>query len=421
MGAVSPFADNALPVLHAQRRALPAAGLGALDLPRREELRHVMSRWFGVESPVQLAAPSATNLPAHLFVRTLGPLWKKAEDPDWSMWNSTVMLAQHPQCSEFPVQIKHHWGLLVLDSACNADGMFGWNASGPAQATSEATNAAMCVLLKEAGLAKRCGIYHNLELSLQWLESNRNVMDEEHVRKGWFLQYKNGSVFHHNIYPGWQWTIDWRNPDAFQYFVRSIVNATQLPGVDVTFSDDREGVPNEHPETQHEVGMSDKEVADLQFATQSGGQYLALALARANRTCWDCIGGTQGRTNQGGPPRNASQCASHMRSLCQPKMRSRGMFMEWDGASTTLAAFLITRPPIAFLGGRLADVQWDQRFALDVGEPADGAVCEETEEGVFSRRWTKGTVALDCRNFTAQLPFGPLADSGKARAQGLVV
>ena len=48
---------------------------------------------------------------------------------------------------------------------------------------------------------------------------------------------------------GKQRTIDWRKPQAAQYFVHSIVNATMQPGVDVTFTDDvREGVPCEHPE-----------------------------------------------------------------------------------------------------------------------------------------------------------------------------
>jgi hypothetical protein len=51
-----------------------------------------------------------------------------------------------------------------------------------------------------------------------------------------------------DVLEGRQWTIDWRNPLAAQYFVHSIVNATIQPGVDVTLTDDvREGVPCEHP------------------------------------------------------------------------------------------------------------------------------------------------------------------------------
>jgi hypothetical protein len=42
------------------------------------------------------------------------------------------------------------------------------------------------VRLKQAGEIKRCGIYHNMQLALEWLESNRAVMDEAHVKEGWF-------------------------------------------------------------------------------------------------------------------------------------------------------------------------------------------------------------------------------------------
>lgn len=254
----------------------------------------------------------------------------------------------------------------------------------------------------------RCGIYHNLELSLQWLESQRAVMDAAHVDLGWFLRFPgNGSVFHHDIPEGKQWTIDWRNPRAAEYFVWSIVNATMQPGVDITFTDDREGVPCEHPEVQPDLNMSNDELADLQFATQEAGQYLATVLATQNRSCWDCIGGTQGEHNLRGPPSDAAQCASYMRSLCVPSMQGRGMFMAWDtrAANQTLAAFLITRPPIAFLGGRLDDHDWNPLFALDVGEPLDQALCQETDSRVFSRRWTEGTVSLNCNTFEAQLPF----------------
>ena len=193
----------------------------------------------------------------------------------------------------------------------------------------------------------------------------------------------------------------------------SIVNATMQPGVDITFTDDREGVPCEHPEVQPDLNMSSDELAELQFATQEAGQYLATALAKQNRSCWDCIGGTQGEHNLRGPPSDTAQCARYMRSLCAPSMQGRGMFMAWDtsAANQTLAAFLITRPPIAFLGGRLDDRDWSPLFALDVGEPLEQAVCQEAGPGVFSRRWTRGTVSLDCNAFEAQLPFSSLERS----------
>ena len=120
----------------------------------------------------------------------------------------------------------------------------------------------------------------------------------------------------------------------------------------------------------------------------------------------------EGEHNQQPPPKSPSACAAAMRAYCKPEAQARGMFMRWDAAeaNTTLAAFLIARPPLAYLvsratisaiacqhprpvsrgqGGRLSDADWHPLFALDVGEPAGGAVCAEQPSGVFSRRYTK--------------------------------
>ena len=88
--------------------------------------------------------------------------------------------------------------------------------------------------------------------------------------------------------------------------------------------------------------------------------------------------------------------------------------MAWDPSAAavhnqTLAAFLVARPPVAFLGGRLHDADWSPLFALDVGVPL--GLCEEGPPGVFSRAWSKGTATLDCNTWTARLPF-PLLPAG---------
>ena len=62
--------------------------------------------------------------------------------------------------------------------------------------------------------------------ALQWLESNRAVMDDAHIKAGWFLAHPNGTVLntprtyaHNTTSPllG-QYYIDWRNADAAAYF-----------------------------------------------------------------------------------------------------------------------------------------------------------------------------------------------------------
>ena len=355
---------------------------------------------------------------------------------DWALVNSTAMMARTSNTPDRGFIPTHSWGLISLDNGVGAET---WAANGASRSTLEATSAANCRRLKQSGKVARCSIYHNLELALEWLESERRVMDGVHVAKGWFLRWPNNSVYEHSTTLGGlnlsQWYVDWRNPDATAYFISAIVNATLQPGVDCTFTDDREGVPDEHPELQQQLNMTEKDLATLQFATQSAGQYLATSLAAVGKTCWDCIGGTQGERNQQPPGcvdsaghgsgpcpgctggvlncsgARGAACTRDMREYCLPSMQGRGMFMSWspsavDDHNQTLAAFLISRPPLAYLGGRLRDADWSPLFALDVGRPL--SLCEEGPAGVFSRRWSKGIATLDCNSWQADIPFSAL-------------
>lgn len=76
----------------------------------------------------------------------------------------------------------------------------------------------------------------------------------------------------------------------------------------------------------------------------------------------------------------------------------------------TVAAFLITRPPYAYLGWgwESDDRNWNDLFWLQVGEPLNDNLCMETQEGIFSRIYTLGTVSLNCNTWTAILPFASL-------------
>ena len=143
---------------------------------------------------------------------------------DWALINSTAMMARNsnadnPDNGFVP---QHYWGLITLD---NGVGITAWAHDGVATHTHyERTAVLNCARLKDANLVKRCGIYHNVELALEWLESNRAVMDEDHVASGWFLQHHgNRSVFDHPVTMAVdgtrnitlrQYFIDWRNMDA---------------------------------------------------------------------------------------------------------------------------------------------------------------------------------------------------------------
>ena len=81
-------------------------------------------------------------------------------------------------------------------------------------------------------------------------------------------------------------------------------------------------------------------------------------------------------------------------------------------SNQTVAAFLISRPPYAYLGWgwESDDGQWNDIFYLQVGEPLAGGagLCTEGPAGVFTRAYSAGTASLDCNAWTASLPFPAL-------------
>jgi hypothetical protein len=136
--------------------------------------------------------------------------------------------------------------------------------------------------------------------------------------------------------------------------------------------------------------------------------------------------GGVGDQTGGGVPLQAGACVRFMRRLCDPLMQGQPMLMSGTANDTTgrrpselgpatnqsIAAFLITRPPVAFIGwgwesGFTYD-KWSDLFLLQPGTPQ--ALCEEgPAAGVFSRRWSAGTARLDCHTQKADLPFPSLA------------
>lgn len=238
---------------------------------------------------------------------------------DWSLRNSTIAMPEAGgagvNASGFWPAAGHRWGAVSLDWQV---GEGAWlNSSDRMASTCEATSAANCHRLKAAGVVSRCGIYHNVELALQWIESARAVMYDP-AKADWFLQYtdgrgnKNGTIYNEPRAEGDQFFIDYRNADAAAYFVASIVNATLAYDVDLTFTDDRDGIPVEHAYLPARLNLSDTEVAQAQFATQAAGQWLATSLAAVGKTCWDCLGGY----NLGVRPVQGATCAPTMRALC---------------------------------------------------------------------------------------------------------
>ena len=370
--------------------------------------------------------PPDRNSPSCMLNGRACPL-PKGWETDWSLINSTALMNVDPD----GFNPTHRWGLVTLDWQ---SGFKSWIRPTPAEIYVEAASASKCRQLKAKGWVRYCSIYHNMELSLEWLESERRIMNPAHA--DWFLRFPNGTILNEmrQVRPGvgpWlrQYFINWSHPEAASYFVAAITNATLVPGVDGTFTDDSPGVPAEHPEVQARLHLSDRSIQQLQRATQAGGQALAESLAKHGRTCWNCIDGVEGPIggvwgmNTRPPPPDPVQCAAQMRVLCAPERQQRGLFMEYDTGwnetakknlhhTQTLAAFLIVRSPLAFVGTSylLTDSIWNPLFGMDVGVPQ--GLCQEKSARVFSRVWSKGTVMLDCNLYTAKLPFSLLSASG---------
>jgi hypothetical protein len=327
---------------------------------------------------------------------------------EWDLTASSYVFPADKPASTFPPFAPvHPWGLVQLDWAV---GGTVWLKPDRNTSMCEAQSTANCAAMKANGTAKKCFIYHNLELSLQWLESNRVIMYNPEYAD-YFLQYtdgkgnKNGTVYNVHRDEGDQFFIDWRNEEAAQYFVNAILGVMQNSGgaVDGTFTDDREGLPNEHPEVPAILNISNAEMQELQFATQSAGQYLATLLAANNFSCSDCLSGAY--FNNPPAPREGSGCAPAMRNLCDPGTQGRTLLFRFDGSNATLASFLVARSPIAYIGFEQgsSDASWSPLFELDVGVPL--GLCSEGPEGVFSREWSKGTASVDCNTWTGSLPF----------------
>merc|ERR1739848_307623 len=92
----------------------------------------------------------------------------------------------------------------------------------------------------------------------------------------WFLQYtdgqgrKTGRIYNEplggNVGQGDQFFWDFRNPEASDYFVSSIVESLGHD-LDGTFTDDVSGLPAEHTRAPSAMRLSEQEVNDIATAT----------------------------------------------------------------------------------------------------------------------------------------------------------
>jgi hypothetical protein len=181
------------------------------------------------------------------------------------------------------------------------------------------------------------------------------------------------------------------------------------------------------PDNVVKMGLSAAQVKDMIAAWLANQQLWRDALVAKGKFTWGLFYGGQ----QTAPGQNQTcgkcTCASYLRANCGPDAPSQNGTLFYGFSRTThhtpfplpspdedLAAFLLSRGPYAFFGyGWTGCIDSAHPFTrppsldVDYGEPTN--FCSETSQGsgVFTRNFTKVSVALDCNAW--QATFTPAA------------
>ena len=259
--------------------------------------------------------------------------------PTWSpVWNLTLSTICQPSSPVYFVPpVDQPWGLVSLDWSV---AMTNWSKNGLHNGTIEATSIDGCRVIKQNNPAGKCFIYHNMELALESMESQRAVMYDP-AKAYLFLQYtdgngnKNGTIYNERQVPGDQFFWDFRVADTAAYYTSSVLKTISSPFTDGTFTDDVTGLPAEHGAAPGNMKLSAAEVTEIQAATQNtNGDLIAQAIAMG-KYVWAAFGDQDGVS--AGP--SPSNCAAWMRTRCTA---------DWQTRATTqnLASMRIeARPP----------------------------------------------------------------------------
>ena len=337
--------------------------------------------------------------------------------PEWSLYRSTTCYADH-ETGYFVPPANASWGLVPV-SWTNAQDV--WRRPNPFDGQCEAAMLEGCRLVKAASPRTRCFRYNNMELAIPFLESNRAVMDAAH--SAWFLQYidprtglRNGTVFGESSVGAWFW--NYSEPGVSDFVVRMVLNGTLAGGdaFDGTFTDDEIGFPVEHEDAPAAIGMSPAQVAAVRLAAQVASGEVVRALHDAGKYAYQAFYNGSYDGGNVGPAPTAETCAAFMRQYCGfGETVSLTMLLDDSALNQTLAAFLVVRGPIAYIGYGWASGQerWRPEFTWEVGEPLGS--CSEPTPGVFTRPWTFGEASIDCNTWEGKVPAAAV---GSRRARG---
>ena len=321
--------------------------------------------------------------------------------PQWNLTLSTITNAGN-QPGYFLPQPDQPFGLIALDWT-TANGIWQVDPNDATKDTCQATMIENCRQIKAISPVTRCFIYNNLELGLEMLETDRAVMLNESTEHYFLQAADTGGVYGEYVdLAGLEYYWDARQVEASAYFANAVARVLSSPYVDGTFLDDNQ-FPIEHPYAQGETGLSDEEVAQVDYCQQVLANVVLSELAANGKYVWQALGFNY---DESGPHVAESTCTEFMEARCTTAWQSMVYTQTHDFGHPTqsVAVFLVTRGPYAWLGTGWTGgpTPWDPIYLLQVGEPT--GECAQTSPGVFARNWTYGTVTMDCNSFTASIP-----------------
>ena len=230
----------------------------------------------------------------------------------------------------------------------------------------------------------------------------------------------NGTRFGDNALGDGQLFWDYRNPEVQDYFAEKVclggVTGAADPYVDGTFTDDPGGLGAEHAAVASALQLTDAEVDALQLGAQQAWTKALALLIKAGKYVPQAFRTTPPFVYGGSAVEQAS-CAQWMRQQCAvPANESTQTYPAAGGteasARMAIAAFLVARGPWSYLSAPTAIINAGdvgdpiyRLHRLDTGVPTGG--CTEVG-GVFSRTWSRGHAAVDCKLATAVLDFPSL-------------
>ena len=369
-----------------------------------------------IDTPLSCAASHDGSCPL--------PSW----DPVWDMNMSTIV--QGCNYSGY-LHGGGQYGIITFDWQTNSGT---WNVSGNASE----------MLVEQARITKsenphtRVMVYRNFALAQGILSTHRAIMYDQQYAD-FFLQYQPnnpghipiGTIFNSptSLLHGEQYFWNWSNPAVLDWWLEEVIGsqATGSEYIDGIFTDDVDGTFQEHETASEAMGMSTSQIADYTAHSQHAYQAVLKQLINNQAYNWQAFG-SEDWTNSSLPVApGGTQCITQMRYLCtseswqQPKLLSApganvgGAVVPLGSDLQSVASFLIARGPYWWYGygwsGQVCDTspilpyqpQHPALWNLSPGKPLDN--CTETDEGVFRRKFEKGSATLDCNQWTAELDF----------------